>query len=104
MNSSVHCWKNEGLPSCVGARGPRKTPCPAKSAGRAGQAGWILSARALMWAIPSVALLGQVWLQWIAHSPDHTAKIALFVALGFGRFVGESRPSRWVELVETSRR
>jgi hypothetical protein len=20
MNSSVHCWKNEGLPSCVGAR------------------------------------------------------------------------------------
>jgi hypothetical protein len=26
------------------------------------------------------------------------------VALGFIRFVGESRPSRWVELVETSRR
>jgi len=21
MNSSVHCWKNEGPPSCVGARG-----------------------------------------------------------------------------------
>jgi len=20
MNSSVHCWKNEGPPSCVGAR------------------------------------------------------------------------------------
>jgi hypothetical protein len=26
-----------------------------------------------------------------------TAKLALFVALGFVRFVGESRPSRWVE-------
>jgi len=29
MNSSVHFWKNEGPPSCVGARGPRKTPCGA---------------------------------------------------------------------------
>ena len=28
-----------------------------------------------------------------AHSPNHTAKLAFFVALGFVRFVGESRPA-----------
>jgi len=66
MNSSVHFGKNEGSPSCVGTRGPRKTQYPAKSAGQAGQAGGI-----------------------------RTAKMALFVALGYLRIVGESRLSRW---------
>jgi len=65
-------------------------PAPLRSAG---QAGWILSARALRWAIPTVVLLGQVWSQWNAPSPDRTAKMAFFEALGFLRFMGESRPS-----------
>jgi len=67
MNSSVHCWKNEGPPSCVGAprphfvgrgkrRGPRKTP-------------------------------------WGAGGLDSHRQNSFFVGLGFVRFVGESRSS-----------
>jgi hypothetical protein len=44
------------------------------------------------------------WSQWTAPSPNRTAKLVFIVALGFIRFVGESRPARWIELVEISRR
>jgi len=84
--------------------GPTKRADPAKGAGQAGQVSWMPSARVLRWAIPSTAFLGQVWSRGIAPSPDRTAKMAFFVALGLLRFVSESRTSRWVELVETSRR
>ena len=76
-------------------RGPRKTPCPAKTAG---QAGWTLSSRTLRWAIPYATLLGQMWSQWklpqrgIAHSPDHTAKLILYTVKG-GNGKVETKPS-----------
>jgi hypothetical protein len=77
---------------------------PAKTAGQAGQAtGSLALMRSPLrgqagLAIPSAALLGQVWSQGkvlqqgAASSPDRTAKLALYSALGFIHLVGETTP------------
>jgi hypothetical protein len=56
---------------------------PAESVQR-GQAGFPALMR--RGVIPFAPLLGQEWSQWIAPSPDHTAKLAFLVALGFVPF------------------
>jgi hypothetical protein len=70
--------KNDGPLSCVGARQPRK---------ERGAGGWITRRSC---AGMGDSRSGKCPEGGIAPSPDRTAKLALFMALGFVRFVGES--------------